>query len=239
MRNSETSPLLSLTGVSSGYGTIGVLKEVSLDVFPGETLALIGKNGMGKSTLLKTIVGNIKCESGSITFDGQRVDRFRPYQIARKGIALAGQERSLFAELSVEENVAIALPKNVSIKGAFEYIETLFPNLAVRRRQIAGTLSGGEQKMLLLARALASKPKMMLVDEITEGVQPSVREVLRRALIAESRERGTTVILVEQDLAFAFSLAHRYSVVKLGGVSPPEDVSGKLWVDAAKDHLSV
>lgn len=237
--NHVAEPAIAAHHVSSGYGGAEVLHDVSLEVAKGEVLAVVGKNGMGKSTLLKTIMGIVRPMSGRVAIQGADVRSKRPFKVARMGVAYIPQERALFSDLTVQENITLALPKGQPLESALERIGELFPKLARRREQKAGTLSGGEQKMLLLARGLTAQPDILLVDEITEGVQPSVRATLREALEHERQERGTTILLVEQDLSFAFALADRYAVLKLGAVSTFGATAEKEWVDVANEHLTM
>jgi len=207
---------LSVEGVTSGYGASVVLRGLSFGIAAGEAVALLGKNGMGKSTLLKTVMGYLPKKGGQVRLNGQDITRQPPHRIARQGIAYAAQERALFADLSIRENLRLGLEKESLFDERFADIEPLFPVFASRLRQDAGTLSGGEQKMLLLARALMMRPSMILLDEITEGLQPSVIDRLARALLDERARRGTTLLVVEQNVPFALQVADRYVVLKQG-----------------------
>ncbi|MBV9522713.1 MAG: ATP-binding cassette domain-containing protein, partial [Alphaproteobacteria bacterium] len=146
--------MLELAGVSSGYGEALVIRDVALALRPGEIFALLGKNGMGKSTLLKTIMGYLPVSSGTLRIDGERMAGLPPYRIARRGVAYSPQEQALFQDLSVGDNLRLGLPRSTKFATELDRIADIFPFLAQRLRQRAGTLSGGEQKMLLLARAL-------------------------------------------------------------------------------------
>jgi branched-chain amino acid transport system ATP-binding protein len=206
----------------------------------GEVVAILGRNGMGKTTLLKSIMGMVSPTTGSISILGNRSEaNEKPFQIARLGVSYIAQERALYGDLTVEENIALALPRSVTVAIAFERIAELFPKLATRRVQLAGTLSGGEQKMLLLARGLALRPRILLIDEVTEGLQPSVREILKVALKRDIADHGTTILLVEQDLRFAFALADRFLVMKLGRFVAEGQTAGQDWNRVAVEHLAV
>ncbi len=232
-------PTLEITGLTSGYGEAIIVRGVSLTVAPGEIVALLGKNGMGKSTLLKTTMGFLPARAGQVALYGRDVTGRPPHRIARESIAYTPQEQAIFQDLSVAENLRLGQPKTDWFDEEFARIGEIFPFLRERVRQRAGTLSGGEQKMLLIARALMARPKLMLVDEITEGLQPSIIERLAEALAAERARTGVAMLLVEQNVRFALSVADRWAVLKLGEVDD-EGASGDG--DAAAriaEHLSV
>ena len=232
-------PTLEITGLTSGYGEAIIVRGVSLTVAPGEIVALLGKNGMGKSTLLKTTMGFLPARAGRVALYGRDVTGRPPHRIARESIAYTPQEQAIFQDLSVAENLRLGQPKTDWFDEEFARIGEIFPFLRERVRQRAGTLSGGEQKMLLIARALMARPKLMLVDEITEGLQPSIIERLAEALAAERARTGVAMLLVEQNVRFALSVADRWAVLKLGEVDD-EGASGDG--DAAAriaEHLSV
>ena len=213
-----TAAALELHGVSSGYGEAVVVRDVALDIRPGEIFALLGKNGMGKSTLLKTVMGFLPIRSGTIRMSGQDVTGQPPHRIARRAIAYTPQEQALFQDLSVEENLQLAVWDGGRLRAGLKRLGEIFPFIPQRLRQRAGTLSGGEQKMLLIARALMSAPRLILVDEITEGLQPSVIQKLASVLLAERERAGTAMLLIEQHVTFALEVADRYAVLKLGEI---------------------
>jgi branched-chain amino acid transport system ATP-binding protein len=207
-----------LNTVTSGYGASIVLRDLSLDVGKGEAVALLGKNGMGKSTLLKTVMGYLPKQSGTVALNGQDITRLAPHRVAREGVAYAAQEQAIFTELSVRDNLRLGLRREADFPSRFAAIEPVFPVFKDRLRQAAGTLSGGEQKMLLVARALMLRPSLILLDEITEGLQPSVIDRLAQALLWERRENGTAMLLIEQNVAFALRVADRFLVLKQGEI---------------------
>lgn len=230
---------LAVTGLTSGYGEAIVVRGVSITVAPGEIVALLGKNGMGKSTLLKTVMGFLPARDGQVTLHGHDVTRDPPHRIARRAIAYTPQEQAIFQDLAVGDNLRLGQPDASWFDEDLERIGEVFPFLKERLGQRAGTLSGGEQKMLLIARALMARPKLMLVDEITEGLQPSIIERLARALVAERERTGVAMLLVEQNVRFALEVADRWAVLKLGevddqGRSDERDVAARI-----ARHLSV
>lgn len=212
------APKLALENLTSGYGPLTVIEDVSLQIAPGEILALMGKNGMGKTTLLRTVLGFVKARAGRVLLDGEALMRRSPAHLIGLGLAYAPQEHALFQDLSIRDNLRLALASDRELPGALERVYAHFPFLKERLSQKAGTLSGGEQKMLILARALMMRPKLLLVDEISEGLQPSVVDRIALALRSERERNGTTILMVEQNLDFALSVADRWAVLKLGRI---------------------
>jgi branched-chain amino acid transport system ATP-binding protein len=209
---------LAVRDLSSGYGEAIVLRHLSLQVAPREIVAVLGKNGMGKSTLLKSIMGYLPKSGGSVALEGEDVTLLPPHRMARRGVAYIAQEKALFQDLTVEENIRLALRRGDDRRAAMGVVERCFPFLLKRLRQQAGTLSGGEQKMLLVARALAVRANVLLIDEITEGLQPSVITTLAQVIRDERAEAGTTILLIEQNIAFALAVADRYAVLDRGDI---------------------
>jgi branched-chain amino acid transport system ATP-binding protein len=210
--------MLRLDGVSAGYGDAMVLRGLNLAVPRGSIVALLGKNGMGKTTLLKAAMGFLPKAEGRVVIDGHDVTREPAHRIARGAVSYTPQEQALFADLGIRDNLRLGLADDAALNERITGIVDLFPFLKGRDAQRAGTLSGGEQKMLLIARALLSRPALMLVDEITEGLQPSVIERVVIALRRERDRRGTTMLLVEQNVGFALAVADRYAVLKRGAI---------------------
>ena len=209
---------LKLNGVSSGYGAVDIVNDVSLAIRPGEIFALMGKNGMGKTTLLKSILGFMRLSKGSVDVDGKGIVGKKPAELIASGIGYAPQEQPLFQDLSIRDNFRLALRSDRDLPAALDRVYRHFPFLKQRLPQKAGTLSGGEQKMLILARALMLQPKLLLIDEISEGLQPSVITSIADALKQERDRNGMTILLVEQNLDFALSVADRWAVLKLGAI---------------------
>lgn len=212
------SAALEVSGLQSGYGESMVVRDVSFDIRPGEIFALLGKNGMGKSTLLKTVMGFLPLKAGSVNLFGESIGGLPPHRVARRSIAYTPQEQALFQDLTVEDNLRLGLRDDKTFDAGVKRIGQFFPVLPTRLKQRAGTLSGGEQKMLLVSRALMSRPKLMLIDEISEGLQPSVIERLAGVLRAERDESKTSILLIEQNVKFALSVADRYAVLKMGEI---------------------
>lgn len=211
--------LLSLEGVSSGYGQSRILWDVDFALPQGKATALIGRNGVGKTTLLSTIMGLRPALSGRILFDGQDITRLSTHQRARTGIAIVPQGRHIFPFLTVEENLLSGLAaRRDGKKGIPDFIFDLFPKLAQIRSRKGGLLSGGEQQQLAIGRALAGDPRLLLLDEPTEGIQPNVVSQIEAALRHVRSEMGMTILVVEQYLDFAWRLADLYSAMQGGRI---------------------
>jgi branched-chain amino acid transport system ATP-binding protein len=212
--------LLELRDVHAYYGNIHALKGVSLTVEPGEIVTLIGANGAGKSTTLKTISGLLRPRQGEITFDGGRIDGVKAHDIVGLGISQAPEGRRIFPRMSVTENLemgAFLRTKGPEVAADFEQVFTLFPRLRERRSQLGGTLSGGEQQMLAIARALMARPKLILLDEPSMGLAPILVEQIFQ-IIRDINALGTTVLLVEQNALMALGIARRGYIMQTGEI---------------------
>jgi len=213
-------PMLDVQGIHTYYGNIQALRGISLSVDDGEVVTLIGANGAGKSTTLNTICGLLKPRQGRVLFKGEEISRLPAHEVVSRGISQAPEGRHIFGRLSVLENLemgAFLRHDKRAIAQGMERVFTLFPRLRERRRQLGGTLSGGEQQMLAIGRALMAQPKLMLLDEPSMGLAPLlVQEIFRT--IAEINSEGTTVLLVEQNAHMALSVAARAYVVQGGGI---------------------
>jgi branched-chain amino acid transport system ATP-binding protein len=231
--------ILGISALTSGYGEAIVVRAVSMTVAPGEIVALLGKNGMGKSTLLKTVMGFLPAREGRVMVRGRDVTGEPPHRIARQAIAYTPQEQAIFQDLSVADNLRLGQPEADWFDEELTRVGQVFPFLRERLGQRAGTLSGGEQKMLLIARALMARPKLMLVDEISEGLQPSIVERLAEALLAERKRTGVSMLLVEQNIQFALKVADRWAVLKLGEIDDEGDSGERRAASRIADHLSV
>jgi branched-chain amino acid transport system ATP-binding protein len=221
--------MLEVESLDVYYGAVHALKGVTLRAEAGEIVTLIGANGAGKTTLLRTISGLIRPRGGAIRFEGRDLTRTPPHEIVGLGISQAPEGRMVFANLSVEDNLELGAYRRKDrqqIRADFDEAYALFPRLKERRRQTAGTLSGGEQQMLAIARALMSRPRLLLLDEPSLGIAPIlVREIIRT--IREINQRGVTVLLVEQNAHLALTIARRGYVLETGRVQL-EDEAGRL-----------
>ena len=212
--------MLRLSGVHTYYGPIEALKGVTLDVARGEIVTLIGANGAGKSTLLMTICGRPRASAGSVEFDGEDITRSETFAIVRRGIAQAPEGRRVFPYMSVHENLVMgAMGRPPSEHAAdMERVFDLFPILKERRDQRGGTLSGGQQQMLAIGRALMSRPRLLLLDEPSLGLAPMIVKQIFAAIAEINRSQGLTVLLVEQNAYHALRLAHRGYVMQTGRI---------------------
>ncbi|KAF0098636.1 MAG: branched-chain amino acid transport system ATP-binding protein [Rhodospirillaceae bacterium] len=212
--------ILSVKGVETFYGAIQALHGVDLDVARGEIVTLIGANGAGKSTLLMTICGNPRAQGGTITFDGEDITALPTHQIVRRGVAQVPEGRRIFARMSVYENLQMGaiLGDPVNFKSDLERVFAMFPRLAERRDQRGGTLSGGEQQMLAIGRALMSRPRLLLLDEPSLGLAPLIVRQIFDSIGRIAREEGVTIFLVEQNAFHALRLADRGYVLANGRV---------------------
>ena len=214
--------MLKLAGVDAGYGPIQVLRNVDLEVNQGEIVCLLGGNAAGKSTTLKTILGLIRVRNGSIELDRQPIDGLATEQIVRRGIALVPEARRIFARMTVWENLAMgahacADATAESFAADVERVYSLFPRLRERATQYGGTLSGGEQQMLAIGRALMARPRLLLMDEPSMGLAPILIEQVFE-IIQTINGQGTTILVVEQNAAVALSIAHRGYVLQDGQI---------------------
>lgn len=207
---------LAVAQLRAAYGSGIVIRDLTLSLADGEALAILGRNGMGKTTFLKAILGYV-AHSGTVLLDDENATAWPTARIVRRGIGYGPQEEAIFGELSVGENLAANVQRSPSPQRMSEILD-YFPVLGQRGRQRAGTLSGGEQKMLVLARVLLAEPKLIILDEISAGLQPAVLERVHRALTAERTQRRTTILMVEQNLDLALALADRVAVMKLGQI---------------------
>jgi len=236
------SAMLAVRGVSAAYGESQILWDVSLDVPAGSVVCLMGRNGVGKTTLLKTIVGLMRATAGKIAFDGSDLSGRRPEERAARGIGYVPQGREIFPNLTVAENLRVGLigtgaPRRSASREGMEQVFELFPKLRDLLGRKGGVLSGGEQQQLAIARVLLRKPKLLLLDEPTEGIQPSVILQIEDA-IQRIKERGIAVLLVEQYLEFAWRLADSYAIMRKGTIVS-RGATADLRHEAVREHLTV
>jgi branched-chain amino acid transport system ATP-binding protein len=211
---------LRVKSVGAGYGDTQVLWDVSLEVRPGEIVALVGSNGAGKSTLLATISGLVRCRSGKITYGTKNLDSMNPVEIVEAGIAHVPQGRRLFGSMTVRENLLMGayLRKDKEIVADLESILTTFPRLRERYAYLAGRLSGGEQQMVAIGRALMSRPSLLMIDEMSLGLAPVLVDTLLETL-REIHRRGVSILMVEQDIETALEFASQGYVLETGRVT--------------------
>jgi urea transport system ATP-binding protein len=217
------SELLNLRQVSAAYGKAPVLFDVDLDMKPGSATAILGRNGVGKTTLLRTIVGLHKLSGGDIFLNGDNVSAWQAHERARRGVGFVPQGRHIFPHLTVQENLQVGLSALQGRPGKPamaipDYIADLFPKLTEIAKRQAGYLSGGEQQQLAIGRALAGRPQLLVLDEPTEGVQPNVVQQIQDVLGRIRTELGVAIIIVEQNLDFAWGFADHYLVMQRGRV---------------------
>ena len=212
--------MLRVDNLTAAYGEITALKGITLEVSGGEIVAVLGANGAGKSTVLKTISGLVRPKSGRVLFEGKRIDTLKPYRIARMGIAHCPEGRRLFANLTVRDNLemgAYSRREGKALQKDIDRMVSIFPTLGARSRQKAGTLSGGEQQMLALARALVARPRLLLLDEPSLGLAPILIEEIFSEL-PRIRQEGVTILIVEQNAHMALEIADRGYVLETGSV---------------------
>jgi len=220
--------MLTIQGLSAGYGAIPVLHHVTATIAAGESVGILGHNGMGKTTLLRCLIGALRATAGTVGFEGRDVTRLAPHARARLGMAYVPQGREIFAGLSALDNLRMGLVKTGERPDhAIDALLAHFPRLKPLLERAGGSLSGGEQQLLALARALAGRPKLLLLDEPTEGIQPSIIEEIGETLTALRDKLGLTIVLVEQNLDFIATVSQRVLVIK----------RGQLGAEIPREHL--
>jgi branched-chain amino acid transport system ATP-binding protein len=211
--------MLLVKDLHAYYGRAHILHGVSLEAAAGEVVALLGRNGAGKSTVLKTIMGLVPAAAGEVTFDGQRIERLPTYRIARLGLGYVPEDRRIFTELTVAENLSVGLqpPRQDAPAWTEDKLFALFPNLAAMRERPGGRMSGGEQQMLTIARTLMGNPRCVLLDEPSEGLAPIIVEQMARSIHA-LKGQGLCVLLSEQNLHFSQAVADRAYIIEKGQI---------------------
>lgn len=218
--------LLTVEDAHAYYGKIHALKGISLHVEAGEVVTLIGGNGAGKTTTLNTICGLVRTAQGRVTFDGEDITHLPPHEISMRGIVQAPEGRRIFTRMSVRENLEMGAFKrsdNPGIRTDMEYVFDRFPRLKERERQLGGTLSGGEQQMLAIGRALMGRPRILLLDEPSMGLAPMLVRLIFNEIESLNRENGTTILLVEQNALMALRVANRGYVLQTGYITHDDD----------------
>jgi branched-chain amino acid transport system ATP-binding protein len=213
-------PMLEVNDIHTYYGNIHALKGISLTVEQGEIVTLIGSNGAGKTTTLRSICGIQKPRQGNILLEGKDLSPYKPHEVVSKGVAMVPEGRGIFARLTVAENLdlgAYTRSDRAAVQKDLERVYGIFPRLKERERQVAGTLSGGEQQMLATGRALMTRPRLLLMDEPSMGLAPVLVEAIFNVIKAINQE-GTTILLVEQNALMALSIAHRGYVIQTGQI---------------------
>ena len=221
--------MLAVSALSAGYGDIPVLHHISMSIGSGESVGILGHNGMGKTTLLRCLIGALKPSAGSVQLDGRDITQLAPHGRARLGMAYVPQGREIFPALTARDNLRMGLVKTgESAPNALDALLADFPRLTPLLDRAGGSLSGGEQQLLALARALAGRPKLLLLDEPTEGIQPSIIDEIASTLTSLRDRLGLTIVLVEQNLDFIATVSQRVLVIK----------RGQLGAEIPREHLS-
>jgi branched-chain amino acid transport system ATP-binding protein len=231
---------LAVEKVSAGYGDITVLRDVSISVNEGEILAVLGRNGMGKTTLIRCLAGLLPVRSGTIRLDGQDITRLTAHERARRGITTIVQGRGIFPRLTVRENLEMGRiagggNKPSRMNEVFEY----FPRLKERTHQQAGTLSGGEQQMLAIARGLMTLPKLILLDEPSDGVMPLLVRQIGEIMVRINRDQRITVVVVEQNVPMVFSMTNHFAIIEKGRVVAEGSRDAVANSEVMKEYLAI
>jgi urea transport system ATP-binding protein len=234
-----SEPVLRISGLQASYDATPVLRGINLDVAAGEIVAIVGRNGVGKTTMMRCMMGLLPATNGAVLYNGRDITRFPADRRARLGIGYIPQGREVFPRMTVEENLQVGeLIGRSGNPPAFAAVFDYFPILKERRRQLAGTLSGGQQQQLAIGRALIGSPGMLLLDEPSEGVQPSIVQMISRVLRSIRDRFGTTIVLVEQNLDTILALAERCLVMEKGQVTV-EIPAGHVTQDNVRRHLLI
>ena len=231
---------LRVDNVTAGYGDITVLRDVSIHVPSGEILGVLGRNGMGKTTLIRTIAGLITPTSGAIQLDGQDITRLPPYERARRGITTVVQGRGVFPFLTVAENLAMGhIAAGRAKRSRIDEVLHYFPRLAERLDQPAGTMSGGEQQMVAIGRGLMTDPTIMLLDEPSDGIMPVLVKQIAEILVEINRRETMTIIVVEQNVPMVFSMARRCVILEKGGVVAEGSNEELAGTEIMQEYLAI
>lgn len=224
---------------SAGYGKVQILREISLHVDEGECVALLGKNGMGKTTLLKSMMGIADRHGGELTMCGNRVEQLPTHAIVRLGVSYVAQEEPVFGDLTVDENLRLGGLRVDDYGAARRRVTDVFPRLGERLGQKAGTLSGGERRMLMIGRAVLSDPGLVMLDEVSEGLQPSARDGVSATLDEYRQRTNASIFLVEQNLEFALQTASRFVVLNGGRIVETGDTADPDAASKIVRHMTL
>jgi urea transport system ATP-binding protein len=235
--------MLNITNLQVYYAESRILNDVSVQVSPGQVVCLMGRNGVGKTTLLRAIMGLLKVRRGAVEYDGRNITRAAPYQRARAGIGYVPQGRGIFPHLTVYENLlmgfeALKHTRRTAMSERLDEVYTLFPVLKQMSGRIAGTLSGGQQQQLAIGRVILRQPRLLLLDEPTEGIQPSIVEEIEQVIVKLSRKQDISILVIEQFLDFALRIADYCYVMEKGHIVS-QGATSELSQDVIREHLSV
>ncbi|MCE8044407.1 ABC transporter ATP-binding protein [Halomonas daqingensis] len=234
-----TETLLKAARLEAGYDTKPVLQGIDIEVKHGEIVAVIGRNGVGKSTLMKSLIGLLPCDQGELHLAGEAIAHLPAHRRARRGIGYVPQGREVFPRMTVIENLRTGESLGAPAPGVYERMFEFFPILKERRNQRAGTLSGGQQQQLAIARVLIGSPQLVLLDEPSEGIQPSIVQEIARIMVRLNRESGLTVVFVEQNIDMIRAMAHRCYVMDKGRIVTELSAEMLADRDTVRRYLSV
>jgi len=235
-----TEPLLDVRNLTTGYGSTPILRGIDLAIQPGEIVAVIGRNGMGKTTMMRSLIGQLPIWRGSIKLNGREIAPLPPERRAQTGIGYIPQGREVFPRMTVEENLSIGeMINRSSSRRLYDVVYRYFPILAERRRQAAGTMSGGQQQQLAIGRALIGNPDLLLLDEPSEGIQPTIVEDIARVMLTINKELGTTILFVEQNLDMIMAMTQRCYVMDKGRLVAELPSHALADRDVVKRHLQI
>jgi branched-chain amino acid transport system ATP-binding protein len=235
-----TEPLLDVRNITAGYGSTPILRGIDLAIQPSEIVAVIGRNGVGKTTMMRSLIGQLRVWQGSIKLNGLEISALPPERRAQNGIGYIPQGREVFPRMTVEENLAIGEMINHNRgRKLYDLVYGYFPILAERKRQAAGTMSGGQQQQLAIGRALIGNPDLLLLDEPSEGIQPSIIEEIARVMQRINKDLGTTILFVEQNLDMIMAMTQRCYVMDKGRIVAELPSQALADRDVVKRHLQI
>jgi len=235
-----TDAMLRVRSITTGYGSTPILRGIDLAVQPGEIVAVIGRNGVGKTTMMKSLIGQLRIWDGSIMLNGREISSMPPERRAQSGIGYIPQGREVFPRMTVEENLSIGeMINGASDRKLYDLVYGYFPILAERRRQAAGTMSGGQQQQLAIGRALVGNPVLLLLDEPSEGIQPTIVEDIARVMLTINKDLGTTILFVEQNLDMIMAMTQRCYVMDKGRIVAELPSQALADRDIVKRHLQI